>query len=240
MNEELKSLVELQKLDVQAYELRAQVEKQKKSLTGASSRQKEAQAALDDLVREHAGKQAFLHQLEARHAEEQDKARKWEKRLNDLKKSAEFAALQRELDGVRITMEEISAEMKATRERLEEIVPEIEAARARLEEAGQAVSTEQSGLDQGVRDLEIKLAAFTAGSEALRKKVSQEMLRNYDFIRTRIKGGVAIVPLVNKRCAGCSMNISPLLYNRVVKGATTERCPSCQRFIYLPEDAPPA
>jgi len=231
LREQLLLLYELQEIDsqllvrserlteipVQANETKAQLDQAQAALRAAQSREDEA--ARD--------RRKLEHDLAA----EKEKLKKWEARLNDIKNSREFAALSREIEGLK----------RQNRDLEESILQKMQTA----EDAGKERDTHQSAVDTlskefSARDTEARKACAAVKREmdeaassrqSVAGKVKKNLLRQYEYIRDH-KAGRALVLVKDGFCLGCHMQVPPQLYNELQRGDSVHTCPMCQRIMF--------
>ena len=64
--------------------------------------------------------------------------------------------------------------------------------------------------------------------------INAEIFKRYQRIREK-KDGVAVVPVADGFCGGCSIALPPQLINDVLKGEDLVACRNCLRILYLKE-----
>jgi len=240
LREKLKALEELQQIDLETNEVKAELDalpahRAQADAAVIASRKawEDAQARLDANERER-------RQLESLLGMERDKVKKWEGRLGEIKTPREYAALSREIDIAKKTndsqheqVKELTAQAaelsKAVETREEELSERESAAQA----AGEEVAARKAAADEKMRALEARRAAAV-------KQVDPGLLAKYENIKRR-RAGVAIAPVVGNSCRGCHRNIPPQLVITLQRANSIETCPSCHRIIYSAEALnPPA
>ncbi len=98
-------------------------------------------------------------------------------------------------------------------------------------EQKQEKEQELARLHQHKNDLESR-------KEAIRKEVSDELLKRYDKVRQN-RNGLAVVAAKKGSCEGCSMNLMPQLFQEIKQNIRIYSCPHCQRILFYPEEKEP-
>lgn len=231
MKEQLRRLVELQKVDdllidanrtlksapVQIEELDDQLNKFQAMLN------KEREKLEETLVWQRSQEQ-FLK-------EEQDRIQKTKQQLQQVKNAREYSAMQRQLESAK----------KAVGDREEEILrvlgalEESKATMKRHEEEFKALEKEileqKDELEKEIDEAKAKKESMAARRKEACNNIDDKYLRQFERIADRIQP--AIVEAVDGVCTGCHMSIRPQQYNVLHSADTFEQCPRCQRFIYL-------
>ncbi len=86
-------------------------------------------------------------------------------------------------------------------------------------------------LDQVQAEIKAEVETLAARRTELRAELPAEILARYDHLRSNL--GVAVAPLIGRRCEGCHMDLSPVevdIVKAVPEGQLTE-CPQCTRIL---------
>lgn len=240
LREKLKALEELQQIDLEANEVKAELDALPGRRAQADAAASSARKAWDDEKGRLEGNERERRQLEALLGMERDKVKKWEGRLGEIKTPREYAALSREIDIAKKTNDTQSEHVKELTAQAAEIQKAIDAKEEELSEreaaaqaAAEDVEKRRAAADERMRSLEARRAAAV-------KLVDPGLLAKYENIKRR-RAGVAIAPVVGMTCKGCHRNIPPQLAITLQRANSIETCPNCHRIIYSAEAVnPPA
>jgi uncharacterized protein len=235
----LKSLEELQKVDVEILDLTRsgqghpiRLSELERELTQARAALEGEQARINDNERQR-------RDLEAQIQADKDTVRKWEGRLTDLRTPREYAALSREIDIGKKSAEGLEHQAIELRAAGEEIRRSAEQRQRELVARHGTITAEANQIRQAMKTVQDSLAILQAQREQTSKSCDPPLLSKYEAIRK--KRGVALVPVIDGTCKGCHMSLPPQLYNQLRSGqAPIETCPNCHRLIYVPEPPPEA
>ena len=237
MQDRLKALAELQKIDLEVAALRKSSEvypramgELERELSLARSELEAERAKLLDVERQR-------RTLEQNISEEKDKVRKWESRLAEQRSTREYAALAREIDIAKkanLTMAEELVELGKVQAQLREAAKskEQQYAGRMAETSGKLTElrAKMTGFESQVRELQTQRAEAARG-------VHPPLLSRYEQVRKR--RSPALVTVVAGTCQGCNMSLPPQLYNTLKTTLQTDVCPSCHRIICAPEALEP-
>jgi predicted nucleic acid-binding Zn-ribbon protein len=240
LREKLKALEELQQIDLEANEVRAELE-------ALPARRAEAEAAVHSARRAWEEERARLEanekerrQIESLLAMERDKVKKWEGRLGEIKTPREYAALSREIDIAKKTNEGQSEQVRELAAQAVELKRAVDAKEEELSEREAAAQAAVEELAKKKAAADEKMNALEARRAAAVKQVDPGLLAKYENIKRR-RAGVAIAPVVGMTCKGCHRNIPPQLAITLQRANSIETCPNCHRIIYSAEAVnPPA
>ncbi|MGZ6132526.1 MAG: zinc ribbon domain-containing protein [Myxococcaceae bacterium] len=240
MQERLKALADLQKVDLEIVALRKSAEvyprqmgELERELSLAKGEVEAERTKLLDVERQR-------RTLEQNIVEEKDKVRKWETRLSEQRSTREYAALAREIDIAKKangTMAEELLELGKMQAQLRELLKGKEQQYAvRVGDVGGKLNelrARVAGFEGQVKELEGKRADVA-------KAVHPPLLSRYETVRKRRTP--ALVTVIAGTCQGCNMSVPPQLYNNLKTSLQTDICPSCHRIICAPEaiEPPPA
>ena len=231
MQQTLACLVELQKVDSQILELVKQRDVYPERVRVIRNKIKEQEliheqftSQLKDLQQERTAKEQLLKA-------EEEKLKKWEKRLMESKKSREAAPLAREIDAQKRLNLEAQEDILRLIENEERLEKESGSAGSSLDQLRAEFKEEDQICQKKVAEFEEKLSVFNEQREQFTSKLRAGLLRKYNTIKQR-RQGKAIVPARDGCCLGCNMRLPPQLYNIIQKNQSLDTCPSCKRILY--------
>lgn len=229
--EKLKSLEELQKVDLQIRDLNSEAEKHPARLKQIEADRTQAKTALDASRGKLADNERARRQNEQLLQLEKEKVRKWESRLNELKTPREYAALARELDIAKKTNQTADEDLKKLSAEYIELKRQVENAETAVTEKDAVAAREGEGIKTALAGVQEKLRALEEERGRLLKDVEPSLVSKYERIRKQ-RGGLAVVPVVLGTCKGCQRNIPPQMANNLIMAQEIMTCPNCHRFIY--------
>ncbi len=244
LREKLKALEELQQIDLEAGEVKAELEALPARRAEVEAKVVEARKAYDEEKARIEGNERERRQLESLLAMERDKVKKWEGRLGEIKTPREYAALSREIDIAKKTNDGQSEQIKTLTAQAVDIQKALETKGEALAEREDAAQADRKALDEKKAAGEEKLRQLEARRGEAAKTVEPSLLAKYENIKRR-RAGVAIAPVTGGACRGCHRNIPPQLAITLQRANSIETCPNCHRIIYAaeavnPPAAPPA
>ncbi len=239
LREKLKALEELQQVDIETAEVKAEA-------AAVPRRRAEIEAGVEGVRKTWQAEQDRLASVEREKrsqeqtiAAERDKVKKWEGRLAEIRTPREYAALSREIDIAKKTNESAGEQVKVLAAQAEELSRSIEALQEKLDEKEAGAQEELEGLVQREAEFVTRTAALDARRAELATRVEPALLKRYENIRMR-RGGVAVTQVVGGTCRGCNRQIPPQMAIVLVRANSIENCPNCNRIIYVPEAVSPA
>jgi len=244
LREKLKALEELQQIDLEANEVKGELEKLPARRAKAEAAVVASRKAWEEERARLEGNERERRQLESLLAMERDKVKKWEGRLGEIKTPREFAALSREIDIAKKTNDGQSEQVRELTALAAEIKKSIDAKEEVLSEREAAAQAEAEEIEKARAAADEKMKGLDARRAAAVKVVDPGLLAKYENIKRR-RAGVAVAAVVGMTCKGCNRNIPPQLAITLQRANSIETCPNCHRIIYSaaavnPPAPPPA
>lgn len=232
------ALEELQRIDLEI----GAVEEEEKNYQKDIERLTEELEAVEEVL---SGLTPDMETLDKRIAEYRDlirqneeKVKKDEQRLNDVKNEKELNALNKGIRAANKARKQYEEELGNVTSRADEL-------RARVDEKKGLAEEKKAEIDRLTGDAEAKKPQWKAALEeknqrrqALKSTIRPDVLRKYETIKAR-RGGRGLVPVKNETCQGCFIGIPPQVYIELKKG--TEDiiiCPHCHRILYFEHEDP--
>ena len=237
MRQFLLDLYEIQKIDLS-------IREQEKRQDAVPARLRQLEQSVEDL-RAQASKLTDERDAVVREAksldsvvqEENQKVRKWEARLNDIRNQREYQALSRETEGSKRAnrdSEEKISELNKAREALD---AQLDIVMQKLTSEEETCEAERGEVTEALEAMKSELVSERQRRDTLVPTIPKAVFRKYDAIRGR-RMGVGLSPVVGGNCTGCNIRLPPQLYNILQRGDTIEQCPSCHRLIFWDQILP--
>ncbi|MBI4432155.1 MAG: hypothetical protein HY592_01565 [Candidatus Omnitrophica bacterium] len=233
LTEQIKILVELQKIDGEAYRLKkerdAQPSLQKELEGGFEKKKKGLKAAEEEL------KTAQLRQKE-REIElqtKEDKTKKLQGQLYQLKSNKEYSAMEFEIKGLKADQSVLEEEILKILDTVEEVRGRVAREKESLAQEEKKFKTELDELTKKTQELTAEIAASDEKRKSYTPNIDPKLLSQYEKI---LKGreGIAIVPVMGNACGGCHLGLPPQTVHEIRLQEKLMVCESCARILYWP------
>lgn len=234
MREQLAALYELQCLDVTIDRINARL----RSLTGAKNIEEELEKAkkeLQDAEKALASCEADLTDCELKLKSIDSKRAEFEKRLYSgvVSNPKELSAIQKEIAMLKSQQEQLDGKTL-------ELYDVVDAARKRAQLARQTVQDLTNKLNNAIQqesEEKVKLQqklndAITRRQELSPAITDKSLLSRYELLR-RKTGSTAIAKVVNGKCEGCKISLTPFISRKLSENKEYVYCESCGRILYL-------
>ena len=232
---ELAHLVEVQALDRDIARLQGQTETLPRSIEELEREVAASHARLEALRQAGAGQLKKRRNLEEELRTAQDKRDHILKGLHAIKSNREYTAAMNEIAAAKETVSQLE-------DALLELMEGMERGERELARGVREQSTVETGLRRQQEELRQELARVRQELEGLQAErarqvqtVSADLLGRYEKIRAN-KNGIAVVPLADGVCGGCSSRLPPQLGLDVRTGDEIRYCPHCGRILHAVGD----
>ena len=231
MRDQLELLWELQKIDLTLQEIKGERERYPKEMR----RLDEKQSIEKDKIKKEKEKVELLEkerrQKEGHLSLEQEKIKRAEGRMFEVKTNKEYQALLKEIETIKEAnsreeevilrvMDEIDALKKDLAKREKEISATVS-----------KIEAEKNVIEAGVSQSEVLWKKQMERREVLSKQLDSNLFRLYNTLKEK-RQGVGMVAARQETCQGCYVNIPPQMYNELQRNNTLVRCPNCNRVLY--------
>lgn len=237
MNETIKQLQSIQKLDVTIHDLRSRLEeipRRKEDIDKQISEKtveiETLRTNMDNLQKEKDDQEKLLFI-------EQEKLKKQKARLSgvNIRNPGAYYANQREVEKLKKDIDVMEATLLESMQALEETRNKLEQLEGEKEELEASHSEVSQKVDTRVKAISAELEDELKRREELAENVEPKALALYEKIQGRFPGG-AICRAVKEMCTGCYMQIPPQLFNELQRQDALITCPTCQRILYYVPD----
>lgn len=235
MRPELRTLVQLQRIDLKLAELLKAKDALPKEIEAGRAGLKATQESIEQDKTSIEALQKDSRAKERRIDEVREGQRKSKGRLMEVKTNEEYSALLKEIEYADQQIDQLEEEMLGLMERVEAAQVDLKALQDKLK-----VEEERFNKEKGVKEEELlRVGALLEDEEALRKEfvgqLPSDLLSNYERIRTS-KNGLAVAEVVDAVCQGCNQRIPPQTYIDIKTDAIIYFCQGCSRILFRSDE----
>jgi len=232
MNQHLKQLIDLSKVDKEIDAFEPQIEEANYKYEVAIAKKQSIDSDIENLTNEIKDEEVKKHKNELHLAELSQKLENNSKKSSEIKTEREMKSLQLE--------EEIAKEQVTfANEEIARLDKIMDSKKEQVASAKTALEEIESNLEVVKADVDEKLKVITkARQEVFLKKekllgtVNQKGLAFYQKIRRWAKNTTVVV-VEDQACMGCHMRIGDKIYADIIKAEEIATCPRCGRLLYV-------
>lgn len=234
---DLKTIIELQQVDLKMAELTTQID-------ALPAQIQILLAQLNDFIHTHeerkkrlAANQKERKELEGEVKVIQEKIAKHKDQLYQVKTNEQYRAMLKEIEGEESNIRKIEDQILEEMIEAEELQKHVADAAARLDGEKARVAGETKRIEsERLADLEER-DRLQARRKELEAALDEPLRDRYERIR-KARQGVALAVVREGLCTACNVALRPQLYNEVRAQESLLTCENCDRIIYYLE--PPA
>lgn len=226
-------LIELQRLDAEIFRLEREARRIPPEIAAREEQVKAAQAALDAAKAELQGLQKGHRSKEKELEEVQADQKKKQARLFEIKTNQEYSAVLKEIEVLKERSSQLEEEFLGLLYQLEQAQKRVGEETTRLREADARFAAEREEKTRELGRIEADLGALRRSWKAKVGGIEAGLLQTYTKL-LRSRDGLAVVPVKDGSCSGCSVALTPQAYNEVRRNERMLACTHCNRILYFP------
>lgn len=236
--EQIKQLVELQKVDDAIFAVKQELERAPRELEDLEQRYASVEAQRSRVLDKLSHLQEQQKRLALEIDDDSTRIKKSKNKLMQVGNTREYHAMMREMDSME----------KSNRSREEEkmtLMDELQLQNTALGESESEHSSlkaelevKHAGLDEKIKKAQASLTDLDKKRADVSKFIPQPVFQRYEFIRVRLEHPV-IVAVREGVCSGCNISVPPQTFIELQRGQQILSCPNCQRLIFWCEHFSP-
>ena len=232
--EQIKLLVELQKLDSQILKMEDELSSIPERLSKLESDFNEKSA---DLKKHEDNAKALQLKRKEKEGElqvKEDIIKKYTTQMYQVKTNKEYTALQEEIGRVKADSSLIEEALLKIFDQVDAENKEVATQKEFLKKEDIVMREEKKKLDADAIRVKSDLDILKAERAKLTVKIDQKILARYDRILAN-KDGLAVVPITGESCQGCFGHMPAQVINEVRLNTSIICCENCTRILYIEE-----
>ncbi len=231
MKKQLDLLWELQKIDLELRNLKEAQDGYPKEIKRLDEKQKlerekiqKEKEKLESLEKDRRNKEGQL-------SLEQEKVKKTEGRMFEVKTNKEYQALLTEIDTLKGASSREEEDILQLLEEIDELKKTLSKREKEIAATLAKIDGEKKALEEKMdRDQEV-LKKQAGRRETVAKQLESSLYKLYNTLKEK-RRGVGVVSVRQETCQGCFVNVPPQLFIEVQKNNAVVRCPNCNRILY--------
>ncbi len=231
IQEQIKILVELQKIDSEIYHLKKELETHPLLKQKVEADFEKKKSRLKTAEEELKAAQLKQKQKEVDLQAQEEKIKKLQSQLYQLKTNKEYSAMDMEIKGLK-------ADNSVLEEDILKLLDAVDQAKIKCTQEKEALASEEkkskeelARVAQRATEIQSDLAAHEEKRKSYVPNVDTKLVAQYEKI---LKGreGLALVPVRNNSCSGCHLELPPQVVNEIQMQDKLIVCESCARILY--------
>ncbi len=233
LNEQIKNLIALQKIDAEVYQLKKTLSAQPLIQQKKETEFEKKKASLKTAEEQSKALQLKQKDKEGELQVKEEKIKKLQAQLYQLKSNKEYTAMEFEIRGLK-------ADKSLLEEEILRLLDLVDQAKAKSVKEKELLSGEEKKLKDEIEALKKMAAEINADLSTHEEKrhayvpnVETRLLAQYEKI-LKNREGLALVPVKNDSCGGCHMELPPQAVHEIKLQEKVMVCESCARILYWP------
>ena len=233
--EQIRKLVELQKLDGQIYDIKRELEEKPAALNALKEEFEAKKANLAALEEQNKNVKKNRDSLELDLKSKEDAVAKANTQLSQIKTNKEYTAKLTEIEGIKADMSIIEEKILKSYDEADAVEASRNKEKALLAEEEKKYAASCKDVEDAVKALEDQKAVLEGQRQQITPGIDKSTLTTYEKTLVN-KQGAAIVPVLGAACGGCFMNVPAQVVNEIKMHERLVTCEMCTRILYLEEE----
>jgi predicted nucleic acid-binding Zn-ribbon protein len=234
---DLKTVIELQRVDLNVAELKSQIDDLPHQIEALEKQLEQFGQVHEERKHRLASNQKERRELEGEIQAIQAKVSKHKDQLYEVKTNEQYRAMMKEIQGEEANVRKIEDRILDRMVEAEELQKGIQEAAAQLAAEKARVSAEKARLESRRRVAIEQRDCLLEQRKALADTLSEGVREQYERLRNA-RNGIAVAEVRDGSCSACNVRLRPQVYYEIRTNDVIHTCENCVRILYYIE--PPA
>jgi hypothetical protein len=235
LKDQLRLLWELQKIDLELKAIREEKERYPKEIKKLDEKQKIEKERIQKEREKVESLEKTRRQKEGHLNVEQEKIKRAEGRMSEVKTNKEYQALLNEIDAMKGANSRIEEEILQVMDEIDEVKKDLSKREKEMGSILEKLEEERKKLQEKMAHGEEAWKERVERRDLLSKQIESKLVKLYHTLKEK-RQGVGVVSVKNETCQGCFVNVPPQLFIEVQKNNALVRCPHCNRILFWEGD----
>jgi len=235
LREQLDMLWELQKIDLELKRIKEARDRYPKEMKKLDEKQNIEKERIQKEKEKVELLEKERRQKEGRLNAEQEKIKRAEGRMFEVKTNKEYQALLSEIEAIKEATSQEEEEVLQIMDEIDELKKKLSKREREVAITLEKIEGEKKVIQERIAQGDLALKRQTERREALSKQLDSSLYKLYNTLKEK-RQDVGVVNVKNETCQGCFVNIPPQMYIEVQRNSDLIRCPNCNRILYWDGD----
>jgi predicted nucleic acid-binding Zn-ribbon protein len=165
----------------------------------------------------------------------QEKIKKTEARMSEVKTNKEYQALLTEIETIKGASSREEEEILQVLEEIDELKKNLSKREKEVATLVEKIEAEKKMIQERMTRDDVVWKEQMERREVLSKQIESKLSKLYNTLKEK-RQGVGVVNVKQETCQGCFVHIPPQMFIEVQKNNEIIRCPNCNRILYFKEE----
>jgi uncharacterized protein len=232
MKQEIKSLLELQKLDLVIQDLNNKINAIPQQIKEFESQKNSINTELENVKKIIADKKIERKNFDMELADAETKIKKHQTELNAVKSNDAYKALVKEIEDGKKRKDEVETLILGNMENIDKLNNDLNVLNSKSIEMQKQAKEKIDQMNNEINNLKSDLEKEQNTRNEIASSVPASLLKTYDKIRQH-RGGKGIAEIKSNICYGCHLSLAPQIINEVLQDKEIVFCENCGRILYV-------
>jgi predicted nucleic acid-binding Zn-ribbon protein len=232
---QLELLWELQKIDLGLKSIKEEKDRYPMEMKKLDEKQKVERERIEKEKEKIESLEKTRRQKEGQLNLEQEKIKRAEAKMVEVKTNKEYQALLSEIDAIKEAISRMEEEILRVMDEIDELRKDLSKREKDVGATLEKIEAERKKLQQTMAHDEKVWEGQTERREVLSRQIESKLVKLYNTLKEK-RQGVGVVSVKHETCQGCFVNVPPQLFIEVQKNKALVRCPHCNRILYWEGD----
>jgi predicted nucleic acid-binding Zn-ribbon protein len=235
LRDQLELLWELQKIDLLLKTLKEERDRYPKEMKKLDENQviekeriQKEREKIESLEKERRRKEGNLNV-------EQEKIKRAEGRMFEVKTNKEYQALLSEIEVIKEVNSREEEEILQVMDEIDELKKDLSRREKEMAITMEKIEAEKRKIQEGMARGDAVWKKQLERREVLSKQIESKLFKLYNTLKEK-RQGIGVVSAKQETCQGCFVNVPPQMFIEVQKNNSLIRCPNCNRILYWEGD----
>jgi predicted nucleic acid-binding Zn-ribbon protein len=235
LRDQLELLWELQKIDLLLKTIKEERDRYPKEMKKLDENQviekeriQKEREKIESLEKERRRKEGNLNL-------EQEKIKRAEGRMFEVKTNKEYQALLSEIEAIKEVNSREEEEILQVMDEIDELKRDLSRREKEMAITMEKIEAEKRKIQEGMAQGDAVWKKQLERREVLSKQIESKLFKLYNTLKEK-RQGIGVVSVKQETCQGCFVNVPPQMFIEVQKNNSLIRCPNCNRILYWEGD----
>jgi predicted nucleic acid-binding Zn-ribbon protein len=235
LKEQLELLWQIQKIDLELKGIKEEKDRYPREMKKLDEKQKIEKERIQKEKGKIESLEKIRRQKEGHLNMEQEKIKRAEGRMFEVKTNKEYQALLSEIDAIKEANSRMEEEILQVMDEIDELKKDLSKREKEMGVTLEKIEAERKRLLEKMVHEEKAWDEEMERREVLAKQIESKLFKLYNTLKEK-RHGIGVVSVKNETCQGCFVNVPPQMFIEVQKNNALIRCPNCNRILYWDGD----